>query len=158
MTEDSDAKVTQLREIFGFFEQNGVMDISNLPTAVRAMDLNPSEKQLKAWNEELKQSNDGLIDFTQFRTFMMSILDDSGDTKETIMNAFKVFDKAGCGFIETKELKTVMMSMGEKYSEKEFDELVRHHNSDGWIKYSDLADRLLLSYQQLGDELNPVIN
>mmetsp|Transcript_109141 Transcript_109141/g.189091 ORF Transcript_109141/g.189091 Transcript_109141/m.189091 type:complete len:164 (-) Transcript_109141:1051-1542(-) len=155
MAKDDEARLTQLREIFGFFEQGGVMQMSNLPTAIRAMDLNPSEKQLIDWQRELDQGS-GTIDFDTFRTFMLKQLNEGLDTKEMLINAFRVFDKAGCGFIETKELRSVMMSMGEIYTEEEFAELIRHSDNDGWIKYEQLADRLLMTYQALGDELTPV--
>lgn len=151
-----DIKLSQLREIFGFFEQNGVMAMSNLPTAIRAMDLNPSEKQLQEWMKEL-DTGSTVLDFQRFCEFMMKQLEETQDTKHMLVNAFKVFDKAGCGFIETKELKAMMMSMGELYTEEEFNELVRQNDNDGWIKYADLADRLLMSYQALGDELSPSV-
>eukprot|EP00667_Euglena_gracilis_P025283 EG_transcript_29577 len=151
-----DVTVAQAREIFNFFEKNGTMHLNHLPTAVRAMNLNPSEKQLVEWREELDSSRTGLVSFEKFKTFVLEQLQSGPDTKEMLMNAFKVLDKAGSGFVETKELKALMTSMGEKYTDEEFEELVRFSNRNGFIKYSEFADRLLLSYQQLGDELGPV--
>eukprot|EP00668_Euglena_longa_P011288 GGOE01013679.1.p1 GENE.GGOE01013679.1~~GGOE01013679.1.p1 ORF type:complete len:165 (-),score=43.55 GGOE01013679.1:152-622(-) len=151
-----DVLVAQAREIFNFFEKNGMMHLNHLATAVRAMNLNPSEKQLAEWRDELDTSHTGLLSFENFKVFVLEQLKLSPDTKEMLMNAFKVLDKAGCGFVETKELKALMTSMGEKYTDEEFEELVRFSNRNGFIKYSEFVDRLLLSYQQLGDELGPI--
>eukprot|EP00992_Anisonema_acinus_P012534 TRINITY_DN8179_c0_g1_i1.p2 TRINITY_DN8179_c0_g1~~TRINITY_DN8179_c0_g1_i1.p2 ORF type:complete len:154 (+),score=72.84 TRINITY_DN8179_c0_g1_i1:57-518(+) len=149
---DDEQRTAQLRECFGFFERNGLMSLDDLPTALRAMNLNPSERQLVEFRKELDSGN-GAIDFVKFKAFMLPQLEEDPDTKDMLLNAFKIFDKNGLGFIQTAELKHVMTGLGERYSDAEFDELVRAVDRDGFIQYDEFADRLLMTYQQLGDEL-----
>lgn len=46
------------------------------------------------------------------------------DSEEEIIEAFKVFDKDGNGFISIDELKHVMTNLGEKLTEEEIQEMV----------------------------------
>ena len=44
------------------------------------------------------------------------------DSEEEILEAFKVFDKDGNGFISAAELCHIMMNLGEKLMDEEVDE------------------------------------
>eukprot|EP01012_Entosiphon_sulcatum_P009824 TRINITY_DN1563_c0_g1_i1.p1 TRINITY_DN1563_c0_g1~~TRINITY_DN1563_c0_g1_i1.p1 ORF type:complete len:155 (-),score=38.01 TRINITY_DN1563_c0_g1_i1:4-468(-) len=152
MASHLEQRIVEMREIFGFFERNGQMPVVDLPTALRALNLNPGERQL----EELKKSADsgsGMLDFVRFQEVALPLMDAEPDNKEMILNAFRVFDKDGTGYLPTSELKGIMTTLGEKYSSEEFDELVRGVDRDGRIRYEELADRMLMTYQQLGNEL-----
>lgn len=46
------------------------------------------------------------------------------DSEEEIIEAFKVFDKDGNGFISAAELRHVMTNLGEKLTDEEIDEMV----------------------------------
>jgi calmodulin len=47
------------------------------------------------------------------------------DSEEEILEAFKVFDKDGNGFISAAELRHIMTNLGEKLSDEEVDEMIR---------------------------------
>eukprot|EP00994_Dinema_validum_P002494 NODE_1552_length_912_cov_79.790267_g1206_i0.p1 GENE.NODE_1552_length_912_cov_79.790267_g1206_i0~~NODE_1552_length_912_cov_79.790267_g1206_i0.p1 ORF type:complete len:153 (+),score=34.67 NODE_1552_length_912_cov_79.790267_g1206_i0:90-548(+) len=148
-----DEKSADIRETFGFFERSGVMSLNDLATAMRALNFNPSEKQLEDYKKQLAEDGKGL-DLAKFKQFVLQLTEEGEqDTKDMLVNAFKVFDKNGLGYIQTSELKYVMTSLGERYSNEEFEELVRAVDKDGFIKYDEFAHRLLMTYQQLGDEL-----
>jgi len=70
------------------------------------------------------------IDFPEFLSLMARKMKDT-DTEEELVDAFKVFDKDGSGFINAAELRHVMSNLGEKLSDEEFDEMVREANVDG---------------------------
>ena len=63
------------------------------------------------------------------------------DSEEDICEAFKVFDNDGTGLISSTHLKTVLMSLGEKLSEEEFDFMIKEANVsvNGDIKYQDFV-------------------
>lgn len=46
------------------------------------------------------------------------------DSEEEILEAFKVFDKDGSGFITAAELQHVMTNLGEKLTDEEINEMV----------------------------------
>jgi calmodulin len=46
------------------------------------------------------------------------------DGEEELLEAFKVFDKSGSGFIMGQELSITLKALGEKFSDEEMDELI----------------------------------
>ena len=59
----------------------------------------------------------GTIDFPEFSSLMARKMKDT-DTEEELVEAFKVFDRDGNGFISTAELRHVMTNLGEKLTDK----------------------------------------
>ncbi|MGA0857823.1 MAG: EF-hand domain-containing protein, partial [Candidatus Nanopelagicales bacterium] len=57
--------------------------------------------------------------------------------EEEIIEAFKVFDKDGNGFISAAELRHVMTNLGEKLSDEAVDAMIRDADidSDGQINF-----------------------
>lgn len=53
------------------------------------------------------------------------------DTEEELIEAFKVFDRDGNGFISAAELRHVMTNLGEKLTDEEIDEMIREAYIDG---------------------------
>eukprot|EP00906_Rhabdomonas_costata_P025600 RCo036589 len=145
--------VAQLKECFGFFERNGQLSLNDLPTVMRAMNINPSEKQVQEYKSKLDTTGTGSISWEAFQQFIAPLLGDEPDTKELLLSAFKVFDTNGMGFVQTSALRHVMTTLGEKYTDEEFEELIKGVDQEGYIKYDEFADRLLMTYQQLGEEL-----
>ena len=59
---------------------------------------------------------------------------------EDVIEAFRVFDKEGSGSIDTKEFKQLMCSMGDKYTESEFDKYFEGCGSS--IDYEEFITKL----------------
>ena len=59
----------------------------------------------------------GTFDFPEFSSLMARKMKDT-DTEEELVEAFKVFDRDGNGFISTAELRHVMTNLGEKLTDK----------------------------------------
>eukprot|EP00930_Biecheleria_cincta_P075334 TRINITY_DN6249_c0_g1_i1.p1 TRINITY_DN6249_c0_g1~~TRINITY_DN6249_c0_g1_i1.p1 ORF type:complete len:963 (-),score=197.04 TRINITY_DN6249_c0_g1_i1:30-2864(-) len=64
------------------------------------------------------------IDFPEFLSLVSRKMKDT-DTEEELMEAFKVFDRNGSGYISVAELRHVMTNLGEKLTDEEIDEMVR---------------------------------
>ena len=60
------------------------------------------------------------------------------DPEQELLEAFKVFDKDGDGFISADELRIVMTSLGEKLTDQEVDDMLNEAdtNGDGKIDYN----------------------
>lgn len=54
-----------------------------------------------------------------------------GDSKGELVAAFGVFDKDGSGSVSPSELRSVLISLGQKHTDEEIDEMVRHADLDG---------------------------
>lgn len=67
------------------------------------------------------------------------------DTEEELIEAFKVFDRDGNGFISAAELRHVMTNLGEKLTEEEVDEMIREADidGDGQINYDQFVRMMM---------------
>ena len=64
-------------------------------------------------------------------------------TKEQIAEfkeAFSLFDKDGDGTITTKELGTVMRSLGQNPTEAELQDMINEVDADGWCSSIHVVD------------------
>lgn len=68
-----------------------------------------------------------------------------------MLDAFRVFDKDLNGTVSTNEFRHIMTSMGEKYTEDEFRELIQGFDNNGVIEYQALAKKMLLPFLEHGD-------
>ena len=102
---------------------DGSIPPESVPTALRAANLNPSEEVLK---DLLREGGKGSqpLDEEGYKK-LVSELDDQSDTLESVLEAFRVFDKNLNGTVSTNEFRHIMTSMGEKYTDEEFRELVQ---------------------------------
>ena len=67
-----------------------------------------------------------------------------------IHEAFNIFDKDGDGRVSSKELGTVMRSLGQNPTEKELQDMVNEVDEDGEFGRSLLADvRLILCFHEI---------
>ena len=69
----------------------------------------------------------------------------AADSEEEIVEAFKVFDKDGNGFISAAELRHVMTNLGEKLTDEEVDEMIREADidGDGQINYEEFVKMMM---------------
>ena len=67
------------------------------------------------------------------------------DEEEEVLKAFKVFDKEGNGLININELKDIMLSMGNNWSENEINEMFAEADidMDGYLNYEDFVRTMM---------------
>merc|ERR1712048_496407 len=78
---------------------------------------------------EVDADGNGTIDFPEFLSLQARKMRDT-DTEEELIEAFKVFDRDGSGFINASELRHVMCNLGEKLTDEEIDEMIREVEVD----------------------------
>ena len=78
--------------------------------------------------DEVDTADKGIIDFNGFIEIMSSL---KKRDREEMSRAFTMFDVDGDGFITGEELYHVMSSLGESFTCKEIDAMIREADTDG---------------------------
>ena len=144
----SDEQRKELQDVFDQFDKDkdGKISGKELESAMISMGQNPTEEEINEMMKEVDLNKDGKIDFDEFMILMSKSSPDT-QTEEEVINAFRVFDKEGNGLISSTELKHIMMSIGDKMTEEEADEMVNEADidEDGMINYEEFVRMMMAS-------------
>lgn len=133
----SDAQIREMREAFRLFDKDGDGSISTdeLGTVMRNLGQFPSSDELSTMIKEIDIDGDGTFSFEEFVQVMANIGGISEqsveDEEEELRQAFRVFDKSGCGYITASDLRAVLQCIGEDLTEDEIDEMIAEVDIDG---------------------------
>ena len=144
----SDEQRKELQDVFDQFDKDkdGKISGKELQNAMISMGQNPTEEEINEMMNEVDLNRDGKIDFDEFMILMSKSSPDT-QTEDEVINAFRVFDKEGNGLISSVELKHIMMSIGDKMTEEEADEMVNEADidEDGMINYEEFVRMMMAS-------------
>lgn len=136
-----------LKEAFAIYDLNsdGIISTREFSLVMRALGLNPTEAELLNFIHDIDTDKDGAINFEEFANFMVDKLKPM-NREEDLIEAFKVFDIEGKGYIAAEELRRVMTNLGEKLTDVEVNEMVREADidGDGVINYVDFVKMMTL--------------
>ncbi|BAM40412.1 calmodulin [Theileria orientalis strain Shintoku] len=143
----SEEQIAEFKEAFSLFDKDGDGSITTkeLGTIMRSLGQNPTEAELQDMINEIDTNSSGTIDFPEFLLLMARKMKEC-DTEEELIQAFKVFDRDGNGFISAQELRHVMTNLGERLTDDEVDEMLREADidGDGKINYEEFV-KLMVS-------------
>lgn len=141
MTKSEDEQI--LEEAFNLFDKDGsgTISTSEFGMVLRAIGLNPTDKEIETFVDQLDTNKSGRLEFNEFRVFYNDYKKKHKNSQEAIENAFKLFDKDDNGYIEAKELKSILSRCGQKISDEEVQEMiaVADVDKDGKINYKEFA-------------------
>ena len=137
----------QYQDAFEMFDKDkdGTITAKELANVMETLTgEKPSLDEINSMIKEVDLNSDGKIELEEFITLMMK---NSPDTQqeEEVINAFRVFDKEGNGLIQTDELKHIMMTIGDKMTEDEADEMIHEADidGDGTINYEEFVRMMI---------------
>ncbi|KAI8336718.1 calmodulin [Chlamydoabsidia padenii] len=138
----SEERLNEFRDAFDLFDRdrNGFIDTKELGAVMKSLHFNASEAELKDMINEADADGNGTMDFAEFLSLMVKKRRDT-DAVQELREAFQVFDKDGNNYISSDELRQVMISVGERLSEQELDEMIREADvdGDGQINYEEFV-------------------
>jgi len=73
----------------------------------------------------------GKLDFDEFVAMMTAHMKTSSEMEKELQQSFKVFDINGDGYISASELRQAMMTIGEKMTDKEINDIMKQWDADG---------------------------
>ncbi|XP_014787760.1 neo-calmodulin [Octopus bimaculoides] len=131
---------SEYREAFTMFDRDkdGKITARELGTVLRSLGQNPTEQEIRDMINEVDFDGNGTIEFNEFLAMMSKRQSETNELQE-VTDAFKVFDKDDDGFIDASELRHVMVTLGEKLSDKEVADMIREADvdGDGQINYQE---------------------
>ena len=124
-------------------EENGV-SIKELNGLLRDCGFILTHNELQDIVNEADQDGSGFVEWEEFLRIIARKMQDA-DAEEEIKEAFKIFDKAATGFVPCKDLREVLISLGEKLQDEEIDEMIRAAdvNGDGQISVEEFVKMMM---------------
>mmetsp|Transcript_50086 Transcript_50086/g.83131 ORF Transcript_50086/g.83131 Transcript_50086/m.83131 type:complete len:155 (+) Transcript_50086:64-528(+) len=138
----------KIKAAFDLFDKDkGVVDVREIGTIIRSLGVNPSEADLRILIDEVSdEESPGFIRWEKFRRMAQRILTEetnkyARDSEDKLVRAFRVLDPEGKGFIDPEELRNMLTTKGEKFSQVEMDEFLSFaiEEQSGVIYYEDYA-------------------
>jgi len=119
----------------GYISAKGFRDF------VRSVGNNPSEKTCDEWIKKIGKGDKITLDAC------LPALEEMGKDKvalSDLLEAFKMFDKDGGGYISLNELKHIYANLGEKFSDEEVKEMAEGiDDGTGMVDYQQFAKMML---------------
>ncbi|KAK3093733.1 hypothetical protein FSP39_019382 [Pinctada imbricata] len=149
----SEEQKEECKETFALFipegEEKEKIKIEELGNVLRALGQAPTEAELSKMLSDLNSEgddSDGKIDFEEFLNIAAQKMRREDDREDELVNAFKMLDKNGEGYIMGKELRNIMTTIGEKLSEEEVEEMIKEAEmgEDGRISYEEFKEAFSL--------------
>jgi Ca2+-binding EF-hand superfamily protein len=143
---NSDEKESEYKELFEMFDkdEDGLIDQNDLGKILRALGQDPSDQDLIEMITDVDKNEDKLIDYEEFLQLVDNKEKDNEAEKELI-EAFLIFDREGNGLISNNEFKHIMLSLGEKLSEEEIEQMIKigDPKQEGFINYKQFVEKII---------------
>ena len=133
--------IAEFKEAFAMIHKNKdsqTVTTKNLGLMMRALGMEPSEVELKDMINEVDADGSGDIDFPEFLA-MMARRQKRDELQAEVESTFQLFDLDKDGLIGPKELKEVMISMGEVITDEEIAQIMEEADphKNGYITMED---------------------
>jgi len=121
------SQVQEFKEAFNMIDQDrdGFISNEDLKDMQASLGHITTDEETQAMIKEAP----GAINFTMFLTLMGEKLNGT-DAEDVIKNAFKCFDPDNTGTINEDKMRELLMSMGERFTEDECDEMFNEAKVD----------------------------
>lgn len=112
----------ELKEAFIIYDSDGDGKVNRDQAAcvLRSIALSPTNEELT----NMLGDRERLFSLNDLQTIIATKAPPF-ESEEDLKEAFRIFDKDGAGYIDVKELRHVLVHLGEKLSDDEVDELLR---------------------------------
>ena len=115
MDELSAEQIAEFKEVFQIFDTdgNGTICEQELGIVLRALGQSPTDEEVKELLVEADQNENGVIEFNEFLTIMITLMNNPNNgmlSEDNLLHAFETFDKDGDKVITALLTKTVTVT------------------------------------------------
>jgi len=149
MTDFSDDQKIEFKEAFSLFDRTGddKIFLAQAGDVFRALGQNPTNQEVAKvlGNPSKEDLNVKRLTFEEFLPMLQSISKNREQgSYEDFVEGLRVFDKDGNGMIMGAELRHVLITMGERLTDAEIDQLIQgHEDNGGMVNYEDFIRTIL---------------
>ena len=135
MDELSAEQIAEFKEVFQIFDTdgNGTICEQELGIVLRALGQSPTDEEVKELLGEADQNENGVIEFNEFLTVMITLMNNPNNgmlSEDNLLHAFETFDKDGDKVITAPELKAFFHEIGEiTVTDEESKEMIDSENT-----------------------------
>lgn len=138
--------ICEYSEEFRLLDILGVGQIrtSDLMPLLNRCGEHPTQAEYQNVLQQVDPSANGMLNFQQFLIVMSNFVK-GVITEEEITEAFQVFDRDNSGSIDSKELRHVLKTLGDKMTEEEANSMIREadKDGDGTVDYKEFVSTIL---------------
>ncbi|KRX54904.1 Nucleolar MIF4G domain-containing protein 1 [Trichinella sp. T9] len=134
------SQIQEFKEAFNMIDQNrnGFIDKADLLDMYASLGKEVGDEFI----DEMINEAPGAINFTMFLTMFGEKMTGT-DPEDVIRNAFQCFDEEGTGSISEHDLRTLLTTMGDRYTDDQVEELFKDAPiKDGMFNYVEFARML----------------
>ncbi|XP_064622750.1 calmodulin, striated muscle-like [Lineus longissimus] len=139
----SPEQLEEYKQAFSVFDKDGSGSITSveLESVMKSLGQNPTKEELDAMVQEVDADGNDEIDFDEFCDLMMRKAAEGSNDDAELREAFQIFDTKDHGYITLMDLKNVMISLGEKLSDAELEDMIKEAdaNNDGKIQFEEFV-------------------
>jgi Ca2+-binding EF-hand superfamily protein len=132
--EFSENEMVDFRAAFNMFDldASGTIETHELKEVLTQLGEAPSDEDIQEMIILVDENKDGVVDFDEFITLMRLRMGDSGeDAEHNLKDVFDIFDADGSGFIDRKEMGSLMKKLAQSLSEDEITAIMEEVDIDG---------------------------
>ena len=132
-----------IREVFAYLDsdKSGLIDLKNLPVALRCMGLNPTDAEINEFCDGIKSEK---IDIDELRRVWEKCKLQAEGNREEVLKFLKSLDKEEVGTIEVEELKNALICGAEALDASEVEMVLKDFVQGGEerVRIDDLVEGL----------------
>nr|P21798.2 RecName: Full=Troponin C, isoform 2 [Balanus nubilus] len=128
-------QIAMLKKAFDGFdhEKKGAINCDVVATILRMMGQAYNAQTLKELIDEVDADGSGMLEFEEFVTLAAKFIidDDAEAMAKELKEAFRLYDKAGKGYIPTSALKDILKELDETLNAEDLDNIIGEIDTDG---------------------------
>ncbi|XP_031420479.1 calmodulin-like protein 4 [Clupea harengus] len=140
-------QINEFKECFSLYDKKrrGKIEAKDLLTVMRSLGTSPTFSEADRHLQIQKIDRSGELDFSTFLVIMHQQRQQE-DPRAEILEAMRMIDRQGRGYIPAAALRARLTGLGEKLTDQEVDELFRSAGvaSDGFIHYEEFVRTMAL--------------